>query len=107
MIAPALLLYTAVVALLRPRGVMGEAAADSAPPAGRFGRTWYPVAAFACLLAVACVLNFRVTNGRSESPAWTSVVAAARTSCQKPGVTSYLYLHAWWGVHIPCHRVDG
>jgi hypothetical protein len=106
-IAPALLLYTAVVALLRPRGVMGEAAADSAPPAGRFGRTWYPVAAFACLLAVACVLNFRVTNGRSESPAWTSVVAAARTSCQKPGVTSYLYLHAWWGVHIPCHRVDG
>jgi hypothetical protein len=130
-IAPALLLYTAIVALLRPRGVMRAAAADSAPdgasqpgravsravnsraqdsPAvgGRAGgarRTWYPVAAFACLLAVACVLNFRVTNGRSESPAWTSVVAAARQSCQQPGMTSYVYSHAWWGVHIPCGRL--
>jgi hypothetical protein len=101
-IAPALLLYTAIVALLRPRGVIRKAGARGA---GHLARLWSPIAVFACLLAVACVLNFRVTNGRSESPAWTSVVAAARKSCQKPGVTGYFYGHAWWWVNIPCGRV--
>jgi hypothetical protein len=124
-IAPALLLYTAIVALLRPRGAIREATAESAAGvagqpgraggsgisnalprgAGRPALLWSPVAVFACLLAIACVLNFRVTNGRSESPAWTSVVAAAKKTCEKPGVTGYFYGHAWWWVNIPCGRV--
>ena len=78
-----------------------------APGPGHPARLWSPVAAFACLLAIACILNFRVTNGRSESPAWTSVVAAAQKACEKPGVTGYFYGHAWWWVNIPCGRVTG
>jgi hypothetical protein len=105
-IAPALLLYTAIVALLRPRGVSGEAAGDQAPRPAGAAPSWCPVAAFACLLAVVCVLNFRVTNGRSESPAWTSVVAAAQKSCAERGVTGYVYARSWWTVHIPCGRLS-
>jgi hypothetical protein len=97
-IAPALLLYTALVALLRPRRREGTSRARAA-----FG--WLPVAAFAVLLAVAVTLNFRVTNGRTSSPPWTSVVARATAACDHPGVTSYLYTHEWWQVSIPCSRV--
>jgi hypothetical protein len=116
-IAPALLLYAGIVALLRPRGVTQAAAAvpgdgaapAAAPPPGsaRAMLTWFPVAAFAVVLAVACVLNYRVTNGRSESPAWSTVVARAHLHCERPSVTSYLYAHAWWHVQIPCSRVSG
>jgi hypothetical protein len=119
-IAPALLLYLAVVALLRPRGVMQAHAAagaadpagppDRAPaiPAGRLDRAaaWYPVAVFAALLAVAVTLNFRVTNARSESPPWSRVLARAQASCERPGVSGYLYSHEWWSVDIPCSRLS-
>ena len=60
---------------------------------------------FAVLLVVAVTLNFRVTNGRSTSPAWTSVVATARESCAIAGSTAYTYVHEWWFVTIPCSRV--
>jgi hypothetical protein len=96
-IAPALLLYTALVALLRPRRREG------ASPA-RATASWLPVAGLAVLLAVAVTLNFRVTNGRTSSPPWTSVVARATAACARPGVTSYLYSHEWWQVTIPGSR---
>jgi hypothetical protein len=115
-IAPALLLYAAIVALLRPRGVMSAATDATGPPgrrptpawmAGSWSPlTWYPVAAFAILLAIVCGLNFRVSNTRSSSPPWSSVVAHAQLYCERPGVTSYEYAHAWWRVHIPCSRVS-
>jgi hypothetical protein len=110
-IAPALLLYTAIVAMLRPRGVAG----DAPPPGGPDGEpggdapasavAWAPVAVFAMLLAVVVGFNFRVVNNRSESPPWTAVVAAATQTCQQPGMADYLYRHAWWRVQIPCSRV--
>jgi hypothetical protein len=119
-IAPALLLYTAIVAMLRPRGLAydastpggpdGEPAGD-APAAGASRGTWpavvswTPVTAFALLLAVVVGFNFRVINNRSESPPWTAVVAAAAHKCQKPGMADYEYRHAWWRVEIPCSRV--
>jgi hypothetical protein len=119
-IAPALLLYTAIVAMLRPRGL-----ADDAPPAGEpEGETsgdapataasrglrpvvvaWVPVTVFALLLAVVVGFNYRVVNTRSESPPWTAVVAAATNACKEPGVADYQYLHLWWQVQIPCSRV--
>jgi hypothetical protein len=71
-IAPALLLYAAIVALL---------------------------------LAVVVGFSFRVINNRSESPPWTAVVAAARRTCQKPGMGDYDYRHAWWRLMISCSRV--
>jgi hypothetical protein len=119
-IAPALLLYLAIVALLRPRGVMRAAAADDAadragraagaararpPGAWRAAGTWWPVAAFAVLLAVACVLNYRVINERATSPAWDTVVAKAWVHCMRPRAVSYKYTHLWWTVDIPCSRL--
>jgi hypothetical protein len=122
-IAPALLLYTAIVAMLRPRGVTQAASAGAGEavqpgqPAGpdtpgrrahvrRPVLTWCPVAVFAVVLAVACVFNYRVTtSSRSMSPAWSGVVARATASCGKPGVTSYHFGYAWWYVQIPCSRV--
>ena len=97
-IAPALLLYTALVALLRPQRREGASRA-------RATASWLPVAGLTVLLAVAITLNFRVTNGRTSSPPWTSVVARATAACAHPGVTSYVYTHEWWQVTIPCRRV--
>ena len=119
-IAPALLIYTAIVAMLRPHGAAdaarppdgpgGQAASDTrarrwALPARPVVVAWSPVIVFALVLAVACGFNYRVTNNRSESPPWTAVVAAATKSCMKPGMGDYRYRHAWWQIKIPCGRV--
>jgi hypothetical protein len=97
-IAPAMLLYTALVALMRPR------LRESATRASTAVR-WLPAAGFAVLLVVAVTLNFRVTNGRTTSPAWTSVVATAHSACAMPGVSAYTFVHEWWFVTIPCSKV--
>lgn len=97
-VAPAMLLYTALVALLRPRLPDGTTRARAAV-------RWLPAAGFAVLLLVAVTLNFRVTNGRSTSHAWTNVVATAEHVCAAPGTTAYTYVHEWWRVKIPCSRV--
>lgn len=100
-IAPALLLYTAVVALLRPRSTVASTGASLRSVIV----AWTPVTVFALLLAVVVGFNFRVVNNRSESPPWTAVVAAARHTCMMPGVAGYEYSHLWWRVHIPCSKV--
>jgi hypothetical protein len=103
-IAPALLLYTAIVALLRPRPA--PVAAGASTPGLSGAVRWLPVAGFAVLLAVAVTLNFRVTNGRTTSPPWTSVVASATRACTaSPHVTAYTFVHEWWWVTIPCDKV--
>jgi hypothetical protein len=119
-IAPALLLYTAIVAMLRPRGVTGDMTAgesgdapgDGTPAAAAVGASrwpvvaaWTPVTVFALLLAVVVGFNFRVVNTRSESPPWSAVVTAARNACMQPGMTDYEYSHLWWHVQIPCSKV--
>jgi len=119
-IAPALLLYTAIVAMLRPRGMTDDASPAGQPdgatsgdaPAAAVSRgllasvaAWTPVTVFALLLAVVVGFNYRVVNTRSESPPWTAVVAAATNACKEPGVADYAYNHLWWRVQIPCSRV--
>jgi hypothetical protein len=91
-IAPALMLYLAIVAMLRPK-------------AGAIG--WLPVGAFAALLLVTVSLNYRVTNStRATSPPWTSVVAHDTRVCEEhPRLTTVLFQHAWWKVYIPCDRL--
>jgi hypothetical protein len=97
-VAPAMLLYTALVALMRPRLPDGTTRARTVV-------RWLPAAGFAVLLLVAVTLNFRVTNGRSTSRSWTNVVATAEHVCAAPGTTAYTYVHEWWWVTIPCSRV--
>lgn len=91
-IAPALLLYLAIAALLRPK---------------TGGTGWLPVAAFAALLLVVAGFNYRVTTStRASSPPWTSVVAHDTQVCDAhPGLSTVLYQHAWWKVYIPCDRL--
>jgi len=67
--------------------------------------TALPAVGLAVLLLVAVTLNFRVTNGRTTSPAWSSVVATARSDCAMPGVSAYTFVHEWWFVTIPCSKV--
>jgi hypothetical protein len=126
-IAPALLLYAGLVALLRPRGAAESSAeedtsaakAGSAGPGRLRGRrvvTWFPVAAFAVILAVTVGFNYRVTNYRNTGGSWTATVAKAQQMCGTPkgqeylerhlGVDEYLYHHYWWKVYIPCSRVN-
>ncbi|HEX7164290.1 MAG TPA: hypothetical protein VF223_23990 [Trebonia sp.] len=97
-IAPALLLYTALAALMRPRQPEGATRAWTAV-------RWLPAAGFAVLLLVAVTLNFRVTNGRTTSPAWTNVVATAHGACAMPHVSAYTFVHEWWFATIPCSKV--
>lgn len=97
-VAPALLLYTALVALLRPKQREGATRVRAAV-------RWLPAAGLAVLLVVAVTLNFRVTNGRTTSPAWTSVVANATNACITPGVSAYTFVHEWWYLTIPCSKV--
>jgi hypothetical protein len=99
-IAPALLLYTAIIAMLRPKS-----AAESSRRPWPAVATWIPVTVFALLLAVVVGFNFRVINNRSESPPWTAVVAAATQTCKQAGMVDYDYRHAWWRLQIPCRRV--
>jgi hypothetical protein len=96
-IAP-LLLYTALAALTRPRQREGATRAWTVV-------RWLPAAGFAVLLLVAVTLNFRVTNGRTTSPSWTSVVATAHSACAVPHVSAYTFVHEWWFVTIPCSKV--
>lgn len=126
-IAPALLLYTALVALLRPLPLAQTAERQQPQPGlrpkaasgGTGGRLtgryrlsarpiqwrFLPLGALTVLLLVAVTLNFRVTNGRTTSPAWSSVVATARSDCAMPGVSAYTFVHEWWFVTIPCSKV--
>ena len=108
-IAPALLLLTAIVALLRPRQVPAASGVSTTRrwlPSVSTAVRWLPVTGLAVLLAVAVTLNFRATNGRTTSPAWTSVVASATTACAStPHITAYTFVHEWWWVTIPCDKV--
>lgn len=118
-IAPALLLYTAFVASLRPHGVAARER-GSRPMGIMAALGWIPVGGFAVVLAVAVALNFRVVNGRTDSPTWTSAVAQARAACADGGAGLsdkaftrspsgkgiYWFRYSWWSVEIPCHRVS-
>jgi hypothetical protein len=118
-IAPALLLYAGLVAVLRPRGP-----ADPGPPRWRAAVTprwraavtWCPAVVFALVLAVAIGLNYRVTNNRTNGGAWSVTLATAQRTCGTPEgrkylehhvhADKYLYHHMWWTLYIPCGRVS-
>ena len=110
-IAPALLLYAGLVAVLRPRGP-----ADPGRPRWRPVVAWCPVAVFTVLLAVVIGFNYRVTNDRTNGGAWSTTLATAQRMCGTPEgrkylehhihADKYLYHHRWWTLYIPCSRVS-
>jgi hypothetical protein len=81
--APAMLLVAALAALLRPGPQPGPGGAGPAfvPAAGSAASRWGP-AAFAGVLLLVAVVNFRVDNPRADGPRWSDSVRDARVSCQ-------------------------
>ncbi len=107
-IAPALLVYVTLVALLRPRQpqpLRGQPRQFGMRARARTAVRWLPIAGLTVMLLIAVTLNFRVTNGRSNSQPWSRVVSNAKEACAMPGVESFQYIHEWWDVSIPCSRV--
>jgi hypothetical protein len=107
LVAPVLLCYVALVALLRPNG---RSVASDAPrhavPLRLVQWSALPVLVFALLFGVAAVDNYRVTNGRSTSPAWSDAVAQGRELCRRsPDLHQYTYRMYWWSLIIPCDRL--
>ena len=110
-IAPALLLYAGLVAVLRPRGP-----ADPGRPRWRPVVTWCPVAVFTLLLVIVISFNYRVTNDRTNGGAWSTTLATAQRMCGTPEgrkylerhihTDKYLYHHMWWTILIPCSKVS-
>jgi len=91
--APALLLVTALVALLEP--VHGRTA---------------PLWIFATLLALVCLVNLRVDNSRAHGPSWADELAKGRHVCAVQGAGSVtttippLETPAWT-VPLPCRYI--
>ncbi|MEV4621909.1 hypothetical protein AB0J74_24770 [Asanoa sp. NPDC049573] len=98
----ALLLYVALVALLRPVPAAAPAATDARPRLA----TRVPVFGLVVLLAVVCAVNLRGPNGRSTSQGWDETVRQATAACAaQPGKPWFDYRHTWWTVRIPCRRL--
>lgn len=69
-VAPALLVVTALVALLQP------------------ARSRVPVYALTVLLALVWAVNLRVNNSRADGPRWSDELPAARQRCTAESVTT-------------------
>jgi hypothetical protein len=93
--APALLLLVALAALVVPR-------ADR-PRTGRSAAT-VPATALAVLVAVVCVVNFRVPNPRAEGPGWTETVREGGRACAASAAaeTDLPVTPAEWRARVPC-----
>ncbi|GEM_PF-1344468 len=104
--APALLVLTAVVALLRPGLRPG-------------GTDLVPLVSLATLVAVVCVVNLRVDSYRSTAPSWREAVSRAAAQCAageypsmppplagSHGPNAYVdYAGPGWTIHIPCGKL--
>src|SRR5689334_2819741 len=97
-IAPALLIYVMLAALLRPR----EPAANDGQAKRRAA---LPLLVVTVVLAAACAANWRVDNGRARSMPWDAIVDQGRQACSTGIVTTYRYWYTWWYVDIPCRRL--
>jgi hypothetical protein len=96
-VAPALLMVTALVAVLRP--------AD--PPVSRRA-AMAPVVALAALMITVCAVNLRVDNRRAHGPSWSTEVGRARATCATARPATDLDLPiaprdaGGWHATLPC-----
>jgi len=108
LVAPALLLITAMAALLRPRQAQAQPGQEASPSSLR---TWAqaPVLALAVLVAVVCAVNFRDLDLRALSPTWASNVAAVERYCTShPSAAHYTVFitSPHWYATVPCGLVS-
>ncbi|MDQ7909641.1 hypothetical protein RB614_34485 [Phytohabitans sp. ZYX-F-186] len=90
-VAPAMLVVTALVALLRPAG------------------SRIPLYALAALLALVAAVNLRVDNTRADGPLWSDELERARTACatgdQATVPITPRDATPPWQVRVPCDYV--
>jgi hypothetical protein len=94
-VAPALLVVTALVALLQPDLATGRGAV--------------PLYALAALLTVVIAVNLRVDNARADGPRWSDELDRARVACASGGTATLpippLGETPPWQVRAPCDYV--
>lgn len=92
-VAPAMLVVTALVALLQPAG------------------SRLPLYALTLLLAVVAAVNLRVDNTRADGPLWSDELERARTACLTNGTATVPITPRdetpAWQVRVPCDYVAG
>jgi hypothetical protein len=94
-VAPALLLLTAIAAMLRPR--------ESAEPPMDTHRLSAPAIVFLTLATVVCIVNLRSDSPRSGSPRWTDLVNVARQQCvQTRAKEVTLAISPGWFMQLHC-----
>jgi hypothetical protein len=101
-VAPALLVLTALVALLQPRAA-GQAAGRSAGQAASA-----PIYALTALLAVVVAVNLRVPNPRAEGPLWSTELTGARDRCSSATGTVEVPISPSpeWSARLPCSYLE-
>jgi hypothetical protein len=133
-IAPALLLFVAVVATLRPRRSVVPLAVGNVPPLRSVvpsavgnvlplrsvvppavgnvpplrRRSWSAVAIlmFGVLLAGVCAVNYRVDNARATSPSWSQTIRDSSRYCRRDPHAPYVFFgYEWWSLQVPCDRL--
>ncbi|GAA2629463.1 hypothetical protein GCM10010399_71650 [Dactylosporangium fulvum] len=93
---PALLLYVAVLALIRP-----HSGTSAWAPAGRVATV--AVISFTLLLGSVFITNYRSDSSRSTGPSWQSAMHDADVACNAdPNLTSHRWAYIWWYVNFPC-----
>ncbi|WP_213456054.1 hypothetical protein [Rhizomonospora bruguierae] len=94
--APAMLVVTALAALLRP---------------GTGTRGRLPLYALAALLALVCAVNLRVDNPRAHGPRWSTELDRARVACANGAERVALPIppagEDAWRANLPCDYVTG
>jgi hypothetical protein len=97
-VAPALLLFTGLAALLRREPSAGVAA--------RWGRPALLITGVTTLIAVVALANFRADDGRGDlSASWSAVVGTAATTCERshaPTVRIVTQPRFGWSLRLDC-----
>ncbi len=128
-VVPAMLVVTALVAVLQPDRSQsvavlqpdgpqsvglhrpdGSPAVPGRPDRGRL-RLAAPLYTLAALLAVICAVNLRVDNARAHGPTWSAQLQLARIGCTGPDATVEVLIPPVkvtppWLVRLPCRYLQ-
>jgi hypothetical protein len=123
-VAPALMLLTAIAALLRPavhapsdeapadRAASGNAATGAAAGGAaeaRRGRLTTGAVVFLTLAAIVCAANLRSDSPRADSPRWSDLVDTAREQCaaaEHPPTVVITTTIPNWTMRVKCTALD-
>jgi hypothetical protein len=108
-VAPALLLFAGLAALLRrerPDRTASGTGSGRLFTAAQWGRPALLTLLITALIAVVCVANFRTDDGRGAlSARWSTAVRTARATCERDHASTATIImqpHFGWGMVLNC-----